>query len=159
MRTALKVILRSGRVAASGSTTSMTWRPLCHGFQQKSFGEKLKPSCQDTPLDGVSTLQDLAGLYQYGRDAPPWASERGQWKQAAAFQVQLTLFGLTEATVYDHIYCFAEDDEIDGFLAESHSCVLSVRKLLRPRVGTEQDVLRHKRCSSGNEVQQTCHFR
>ena len=102
-----------------------------------------------TLLDYTST----AGMH------PPGRAKGGTWKQAAAFQVQLALFGLTEATVYDHIYCFAEDDEIDGFLAESHSCVLSVRKLLRPRVGTEQDVLRHKRCSSGNEVQQTCHFR
>ncbi|CAE7924644.1 unnamed protein product [Symbiodinium necroappetens] len=51
---------------------------------------------EDTPLDGVSTVQDLAASYQYTRD------------------VQITLFGLTEATVYDHIYCFAEDDEVDG---------------------------------------------
>ncbi|CAE7706437.1 unnamed protein product, partial [Symbiodinium microadriaticum] len=76
---------------------------------------KTSSACQDTPLDGVSTVQDLAASYQYTRDAPLGKSKGTRRKcQVAAFQVQITLFGLTEATVYDHIYCFAEDDEVDG---------------------------------------------
>ncbi|CAE7498925.1 unnamed protein product [Symbiodinium natans] len=51
---------------------------------------------EDSPLDGVSTVQEFEASYQSGQD------------------VQLSLFGLTEATVYSYVYCYAEDDEGDG---------------------------------------------
>jgi Zn finger protein HypA/HybF involved in hydrogenase expression len=53
---------------------------------------------EDTASDGVSTQADFLdpGAWRYNED------------------VSIILTGLTEATVYSHIYCYAEDDETDG---------------------------------------------
>ncbi|CAJ1402439.1 unnamed protein product [Effrenium voratum] len=51
---------------------------------------------EDTPLDGVATAADYTIAYQFSKD------------------VQITLSGLKENTTYGYIYCFAEDDEVDG---------------------------------------------
>ena len=120
---------------------------------------KTSSACQDTPLDGVSTVQDLAASYQYTRDAPLGKSKGTRRKcQVAAFQVQITLFGLTEATVYDHIYCFAEDDEVDGFLAESqwrskeHVKAAKASGRHRTRCITTQAMLQRERSPADSSV-------
>jgi hypothetical protein len=73
--------------------------------------------CQDdrsTPCGGfwIYDLDDLEDSADDGVGNQSDYDHPALWKSGA--DVNIILTGLTEATTYNHIYCFAEDDEVDG---------------------------------------------